>query len=80
MRPGRRECDNPAMSESPYERGTTHFGFQDVPEGENPLLGLIPGLPRAKPAKKAKTTAAKHKPAGTDEPETTDNMTEKNDE
>src|SRR3990167_1986325 len=30
MRPGRRECDNPAMSESPYERGTTHFGFRDV--------------------------------------------------
>lgn len=31
----------------------------DVPEGDNPLLGLIPGLPGANPAKKAKPTAAK---------------------
>ena len=54
----------------------------DVPEGENPLLGLIPGLPGAKPAKKAKPTAAKAHPAAadTDEPEPTDNMTENSDE
>ena len=53
----------------------------DVPEGENPLLGLIPGLP-GPAAAKAKTAAAKAKPedAGADETETTDNMTEKNDE
>ncbi|WP_249257008.1 class I SAM-dependent methyltransferase, partial [Xanthomonas euvesicatoria] len=26
----RQQCDNPAMSESPYTSGTTHFGFRDV--------------------------------------------------
>lgn len=47
----------------------------DVPEGENPLLGLIPGLPGATPVKKAKPAAAKATPAAadTDETETTDN-------
>lgn len=47
----------------------------DVPEGENPLLGLIPGLPGAKTAKKAKPAAAKAKTAEdyADESEPTDN-------
>lgn len=42
----------------------------DVPEGSNPLLGLIPGLPGA-----AQTKPARGKPAApvADEPETTDN-------
>src|SRR5690606_40016248 len=28
----------PDMSESPYERGTTHFGFRDVPATEKQKL------------------------------------------
>ena len=54
----------------------------DVPEGENPLLGLIPGLPGAAQAKKSKPAAAKSKPdaVDTEETEPTDNMTENNDE
>lgn len=49
----------------------------DVPEGENPLLGLIPGLPGAAPTK-----PARGKPAApvAEEPEPTDNMMENSDE
>lgn len=49
----------------------------DVPEGENPLLGLIPGLPGAKPAKTARGKAAA--PVA-EEPEPTDSMMENSDE
>lgn len=49
----------------------------DVPEGENPLLGLIPGLPGATTAKTARRKTAA---PTADETETTDNMTENNDE
>lgn len=60
------------------------FGIRDdlqVSHLENPLLGLIPGLPGAKPAKKAKTAAKPEDNAvAAGEEESTDSMMENGNE